>query len=90
MKVMRYKTQDEGRGSRSGVYTVLLVKQGRKWAHVIFMDAAGIELKRVPVADVEQWMWECDAYPLKQAIKRFKMAGRKFGITKAARVALRV
>ena len=87
MKVMRYKVQDHDMG-RAGTYTVLLVKTGRKFLHVIFMDSAGIKLTKVKVKE-HDYMWELDTYPLKAAIKRFKIAGRNFGITHSAKQALK-
>jgi len=82
MKVMRYRTDE-------GVFTVLLVKTGNKWAQVMFMDAAGIRIKRVPVADIERYMWELECYPLQRAVRRFRAAGKRFGITGGAKQALK-
>lgn len=83
MKLMRYKVQDENMG-RAGTYNVLLCKVGPKWARVIFMDSVGIAVARVASSELNYMVESADS--LRKALKKFKQAGNRFGITKAARV----
>ena len=86
MKVMTFKAQDHN-NSRAGTYTVLLAKVGRKFIHVIFMDSGGIKLQRMKIGELS-YMTDTD-YPLKRAVRKFRSAGRRFGITKSATTVLK-
>jgi len=79
MQVVRYRT-DHGT-------CCALVESGRKWLQVIQMDSSGIRVRKVPCSD-ERYMTPMD-YPLAKAKKRFRLAGRRFGITKGAKQLLR-
>jgi len=84
MKLMRYKAQDEGQGSHCGTYTVLLVSEGRKFAHIVYIDAAGLSRTRVPVGDVDRWMTPLNAANSHEAgsIRWFLKFGKRAGISK--------
>jgi hypothetical protein len=87
MQLMTFKAQDD-KGGRAGTYTVLLAKVGRKYIHVIFMDSGGIRLQRMNIRELD-YMTELVDYPIKRAVNKFKRAGRKFGITRSAKIALK-
>jgi len=89
MRLMRYKAQDDKQGGRCGYYTVLLVSEGRKWAHVVYIDAGGLTRTRVPVGDVAKWMKEHTDYPEAKAIREFLKLGRRMGISKVLKVMLK-
>lgn len=78
--VVRYHTDD-------GHITGLLIDKGRKYLRFIPMKAKCIRVHRLLVAE-EKYMTELDT-PLKKAAKQFRAAGRRFGITTAAKLALR-
>jgi len=71
--MVRYRTQEE---SRSGVYSAFLVKQGPKYTQVVFMDSAGIRIKRVKKSE-ERYMklMTCD---LEKAKKLFRSAVKRY------------
>lgn len=79
--LVRYRTA-------SGVRAALVVREGRKYAHVILMDSP-IKLTRVPLSET-RWM-----SPLTYSGRRrtannaFLAAGRELGITDTARRVLR-
>ena len=85
MKMMRYKAQDEGRGSRCGTYTVALVAEGTKWAKVIFIEAQELTLQAIPLRDVADWMHPLEGWTDKQTMKFFRARGKTFGATKGVR-----
>lgn len=76
MKVIKYHSD---RGHVVG----LLVREGYKYNHYIFMLANGITVKRLPVSE-SQHIIELE-YPVTRAVRRFRAAGKRFGITKAAK-----
>lgn len=80
LKLIRYKTQ-------YGLRTAILICSGPKFHTLIMMDAAGLTLTRVPKAEA-RWFREMQ-YPIKRAVKKFRAAGRRFGMTKGARQVLR-
>jgi len=75
MEVVRYR-------SNTGVSTAL-VEEGRKWLSLLTMDSGGLTVKRVPKSE-RRYMTDID-YKIGLAKRKFRSAGRKFGITKAAR-----
>jgi hypothetical protein len=80
MKSVRYRTL-------SGVRPALVITEGRKFITMIWMDAAGIRLHKVPNSEA-RYMEPSPIQPTK--FKRALLsAGRAFGITKGARAALR-
>ena len=87
VELMRFKAQDDKLG-RAGTYHVLLVRRGRKWLHVIFLDSSGLKLTKVPAGDAK-WLTPMDTYPLKRAIGIYKRAAKKFGATHGVKVILR-
>ncbi|MDE2104082.1 MAG: hypothetical protein KGL39_42990 [Patescibacteria group bacterium] len=70
---------DEGRR------VALEVRRGRKYTHAIIMSSDGLRIHKFPLAVV---MDEMD-YPLRRAVRMFREASKDFGITKAAKAALR-
>lgn len=80
MRVVRYRTD-------RGVFNAMVDDTGRKWLKVLIMDAGGIRIQKQPRSE-ERFMSTLD-YPLAKARKRFRAAGRKFGITKSAKQLLR-
>jgi len=69
MKVVRYRTED-------GVFTVILVKTGRRYTQIIMMNSAGMRIQRVPKSEA-RFMTEID-YPLNKAKKKYLAAARRF------------
>ena len=80
MQVMKYRTDQ-------GVFQALVDDTGRKWLKVLVMDAGGIRIQKQPQSEA-RFMTPTD-YPLAKARKRFRAAGKKFGITKSAKQLLR-
>lgn len=70
MKVIRYHMED-------GVFTGLLVAEGRKFLKVVLMDSAGIKLRKVPLAE-QRYMKDLPDYPVQRAQEKFRDAARKF------------
>jgi hypothetical protein len=64
-----------------------MVDEGRKWLRYIILDAGGLTIKRAPKSE-RKHMRPLD-YNLNTAKRKFRAAGRKFGITKAAKQLLR-
>ena len=69
MEIVRYRTDE-------GVFTALLVSEGRKFAKVIIMDSQSIRIRKVSKGEV-RWMDKLD-YPLNLAVYRFRQAYFKF------------
>ena len=88
MRLMRYKAQDDKQGGRCGTYTVLLVSEGRKWAHVVYIDAGGLTRTRVPLGDVTKWMKEHTYYTEAKAIRMYLKLGKRMGISKVLKAML--
>ena len=80
MQVIRYH-------SDHGHVICLLAKVGRKFISLIPMDARGIRVKRVPLAE-KRYFKELD-YSIPKAKKQFRASARKFGVTKEAQLYLR-
>jgi len=79
MDVIRYRTDE-------GVFTGLQVNEGTKYLQIILMDSRGLRIRKV--AKTEGRYITPLEYPVKRAVRKFKSAGRRFGITKSARRAL--
>jgi len=75
-------TIHEDEGYRTGILAVT----GRKFLGVIWPDAGGIKINRVPIDGAKYT--EID-YNLEKAKKALRKCGRNFGITKEAKRALR-
>ena len=73
---------------RGGRHVAVLVTTGRRWAHVITMWDKGIKVRKVNKAE-RRYMRPMPDYPIKRAARMLLDAGARFGITKAARRALR-
>ena len=80
MQVVNYHTDD-------GHITGLLIDRGRKWLRFIPMKSSCIRIRRLPLSE-EKYMTVLDN-SIKKAAKQFRAAGRRFGITLAAKRALR-
>lgn len=80
MEVLRYKTH-------RGTFPALHIKDGRKLMHLILMDSHGIRVTKVPLSEA-RYMTVLD-YRVSRAKRLLRAAGKKFGITKEARAALR-
>lgn len=89
MKVIKIRTEKTlpAGGIESSVRTALLVAEGRKWMQVIWPDSAGITINRIPVEDY--FYTELGGYSIAKVKRALRRMGRNFGITKAARKALR-
>lgn len=85
MQVVRYHTDN-------GYVAALKVVVGRKMIQLIPMDSAGIKIVKVPL-EQERYMKPMELkgkpYPINRAKKLLRASGRRFGITKSAKLALR-
>ena len=81
MRVVRVRADD-------GVHTGLLVIEGPAWIHVIWPDWRGVRVNKV-ANDRRLRITELTSYPINRAKRILRRCGKKFGITKAARQALR-
>lgn len=67
-----YRTDEGGR-------TALLVKTGRKYAHILTMDTYPLRVRRVKVAELK-YMRVMD-YPISKALKVYRrLARRDYGL----------
>lgn len=82
MKMMRYKAQDDTKGSHCGWFTVALVHQGTKWARILYIENTELSFERVPVGDATKWMYPLTTYTDDQTLKYFRSRAKKFGSTK--------
>jgi hypothetical protein len=73
--------------STTGVRPAVHLATGPKYITLVWMDAAGIRLHKLPRRD-ERYMTPT-GYPVKKFARRLLQAGKRFGITKGARAALR-
>jgi len=78
LKLMNYHTNEGVR--------VAFIGEGRTKLTAILMDAGGITARRLHKSEA-RYMRPLE-YPHQKAIRKFKAAGRRFGITKAAKVLL--
>lgn len=69
----------------TGVHTGLLLNTGYKHHHLIFMDAAGLTITKIPATER---LVPAKVKSESSALSRFKAAARSFGCTKAAARAL--
>lgn len=76
MKLVRYHTGEQS------VHALADVKRTR--IAVLIMDAAQLTVRHVPLTE-QRYMRELSDYSVGDAARRFRQAGRRFGITKAAR-----
>jgi len=79
MTPMSYRTD-------AGVVTALVLTPGRKWLPIITLGCP-IKIRKVALAE-QRFMTPLD-YPVKRAVRKYIAAGRRLGITKGARKALR-
>lgn len=92
MKVVEVQTDH---GYRTGI----LITEGRKYASIIWPDASGIRVNRIPWIEqgkhrqIKLTLREVELkgkpYPIARAKKSLRAMGRRVGITKQARRALR-
>ncbi len=59
---------------------------GRKFTSVVVMDSAGLSVTKLPNTD-RAALQPVD-YPLTKAVKKFRAAGRTFGMTQGAKALL--
>ena len=69
-----------------GIRTGILVVIGRKYLGVIWPDCKGVKINKVPIEGARYSEIE---YNLTTAKKALRKCGRNFGITRAAKRALR-
>lgn len=78
--------------SEQGWAAGVIVARGRSFLHCIFVDAAGLTLTKLPVYAERNMVpleYKGTPYPPRRAAKHLRAMGRKFGITKSAKLALR-
>ena len=82
-RLIKYRTEQ-------AAVTAIALEPGRLYTRLIFIDAP-IRLTKVANGDVERYArdYEPRRPTLKAAARRMLRAGKKLGITKAARKALR-
>ena len=71
----------------AGIKTAIALKPGRKWLPVIVIDSP-MRVRKVPLSE-RRFMTPLADYPLRRAVRKYLAAGRRLGITKRARKALR-
>jgi len=69
-----------------GYRTALVVGMGHKFMRVIYPDSAGIKIRKFNLDSKYQVL----DYPTNRAKRKLRECGKKFGITKSAKVALRI
>ena len=90
IELVRYHTWHKGRFGFESAYRIALVKKGRKWLHVLAIDATtsgGLKLWKVPLADakyMQPLMKGRKPYPINLALKTFRNVGKTHGISKSA------
>ena len=65
----------------------ILAKEGNKYASVVCRDGNSITVKKFPADDDS--LFDYLDYPVEKAIKKYLAAGKKYGITKAAKELLK-
>lgn len=63
----------------------LVCETGRKFTSVIVPDASGLKLSKMPNSDARHWRQEQfrgAPYPLDRAKRKFRKAGKEFGMSK--------
>lgn len=93
--LVRYHTFRRVRNGFESAVRCAFVKRGRKWMHVLCIDATttgGLKLWKVPLSD-EKYMWPLrrkgKPYPVSRALKSFRAMGKSHGISKGAKKLLR-
>jgi len=76
------------------VRSAFIVKVGPKFASLVWADdrKPGVRINKVPHEQLRSshpLLFKGQPYPLPRAKKMFRSMGRKFGITKGAKIALR-
>ena len=74
MKLVNYNT-------KYGTVAALVGKKGRKFFHVLLLGFP-VRVRRVPLSEAK-YMKDVD-YSLRKAVKVYRMAGERMGITKGA------
>lgn len=69
-----------------GYKTGLVVGVGHKFLRVIYPDSAGIKIRKIALDS----KYNVIDYPTNRAKRKLRECGKNFGITKGAKVALRI
>jgi len=69
-----------------GYKTGLVVGVGHKFLRVIYPDSAGIKIRKIALDS----KYNVIDYPTNRAKRKLRECGKNFGITKSAKVALRI
>jgi hypothetical protein len=95
IELVRYHLFHKGRSGYESCVRTAFVKRGRKWMHVLCIDATasgGMKLWKVPLSD-ERYMrpllHKGKPYPFKRAIKIYHAMGKTHGISKGAKKLLK-
>ena len=83
MKANDVATVHTDEGYRTGLITTV----GPKWVSMVWPDSTGIRINKVPN---DYPVTVIEGYNLNRAKRALRRCGRNFGITKAAKEALRV
>ena len=78
--------------SEQGWIAGAIVARGRALLQCVFVEGSGLSITKLPLAD-ERFMqpleYRGQPYPENRARRHLRRMGRKFGITKAAKAALK-
>ncbi len=69
-----------------GYKTGLVVGVGHKFLRVIYPDSSGIKIRKIALDS----KYNVIDYPTNRAKRKLRECGKNFGITKSAKVALRI
>ena len=69
-----------------GYRTALVVAVGPKFTQLIWADSSGMKINKLPTTTLKFTTMD---YPLAKAKKAMRLMGKRFGITKSAKRALR-
>ena len=95
IQLVLYQTWHKGRTGFESAFRVALVKTGRKWLHVLTIDATasgGLKLWKVPLSDVKYMqplLLKGKPYPMSRALKSFRKMGNSHGISGGAKKLIR-
>lgn len=83
MRVVNYRTNER-------VVAALVVSVARKWTTIIYMDDK-VVCRKVKNSDekyMKPLLYKGKDYPVSRAVRQFKAAGKRIGITRTATRAL--
>lgn len=78
MRIVNYR-------SNYNIAAALILKETRNYFYLTQIDVSGLSLIKVPVCDEKHFSpieYKGKPYPVKRAVRLFKAAGRKYGMTK--------